>query len=168
MGNAFHCVSVTAERSNISVDLPSGPRRDAAPAAALATVLFELAKTGFAYYLSNLSSLDLVYGRVTTIVVLMLFLYLVAMVLVLGVELSSEYNKSSRSGVTHIRGHWKPVRSGFATLAHRELDAVSSQRTHRFDARVIAPMPSEHEIIEQLAELDLPAKPGRQDRSHGI
>ena len=142
--------------------------RDAVPAAALTTVLFELAKTGFAYYLSNLSSLDLVYGSVTTIVVLMLFLYLVAMVLILGAELSSEYNKSSRSGLLIFRGHWKPVRGGFATLAHRELDAVSSQRIHRFDARVIAPIPSAHEVIEQLAELDLPAKPGRQDRSHGI
>jgi membrane protein len=142
--------------------------RDAVPAAVVATVLFELAKAGFTYYLSNLSSLDLVYGSVTTIVVLMLFLYLVAMVLVLGAELSSEYNRSSRSGLLIFRGHWKPVRGGFATLAHRELDAANSGRSHRSEARRTGPMPSEREIMEQVAELDLPAKPGKRDRPPGI
>ena len=52
--------------------------RDAYPAATVATILFEAAKYGFSFYLANLSSLDLVYGSVTTVIVLMLFLYLVA------------------------------------------------------------------------------------------
>jgi membrane protein len=93
--------------------------RDAIPAALLASLLFEVAKTGFAAYLANLSSLDLVYGSVTTVVVLMLFLYVVAMVLVLGAELSSEYHASSTSGLVRFRGHWKPVRGGLASVEHR-------------------------------------------------
>lgn len=93
--------------------------RDAVPAAVLATVLFELSKAGFAAYLSNLSSLDLVYGSVTTIVVLMLFLYVVSMVLVLGAELASEYNRASREGLLIFRGQLRPVRGGLAPRAAR-------------------------------------------------
>ena len=88
--------------------------RDAALAAVVAGVLFELFKLVFAYYLSNLSTLDLVYGSVTTVVVLMLFLYVVSMVLVLGAELASEYNQLSRSGRMVFRGHMRPVRGGLA------------------------------------------------------
>ena len=82
-----------------------------------ASVLFELSKTLFAYYLTNLSTLDLVYGSVTTVVALMLFLYVVAMVLVLGAELSSEYNRLSRAGLIRFRGHMRPVRGGLAPPA---------------------------------------------------
>ena len=91
--------------------------RDAALGAVAASVLFELSKTLFAYYLTNLSTLDLVYGSVTTVVALMLFLYVVAMVLVLGAELSSEYNRLSRAGLIRFRGHMRPVRGGLAPPA---------------------------------------------------
>jgi membrane protein len=145
--------------------------RDAIPAAVLATVLFEALKAGFAYYLSNLSSLDLVYGSVTTVVVLMLFLYLVAMVLVLSAELSSEYNKSSTAGLFTIRGHLKPVRGGFAPLEHRKLPTpqhAPSKQTVLDDAVEIAAKHDEQSFDERPAELDLPAIPGRRDRSSGI
>ena len=94
--------------------------RDAFPAATIATTLFEGIKWGFSFYLANLSSLDLVYGSVTTVIVLMLFLYLVAMILVLGAEVSSEYHWSSTSGVLVFRGHCRPVKGGFAPIQHRE------------------------------------------------
>jgi hypothetical protein len=87
----------------------------------IASVLFEVAKLAFTYYLGNLSSLDLVYGSVTTVVVLMLFLYIVALILVLGAEVSSEYQRSSTSGVFVLRGHWRPVAGGFAPLSRRRL-----------------------------------------------
>ena len=94
--------------------------RDAALAGVVASVLFEAAKILFAYYLGNLSTLDLVYGSVTTLVVLMLFIYVLAMVLVLGAELSSEYNRLSRAGLVVFRGHMRPVRGGLAPPAWRE------------------------------------------------
>ncbi|MDA0798568.1 MAG: YihY/virulence factor BrkB family protein [Chloroflexi bacterium] len=146
--------------------------RDAIPAAVLATVLFEFAKGGFAYYLSSLSSLDLVYGSVTTIVVLMIFLYMVAMVLVLGAELSSELNKSTRSGILIFRGHWKPVLGGFAPIEHRQLRASQSTQpepiTHA-EPRHAAPMPPEHETTpDRVPELDLPSIPSRRDRPPGV
>ncbi|MEE8517847.1 MAG: YihY/virulence factor BrkB family protein [Dehalococcoidia bacterium] len=88
--------------------------RDAVPAALLASLLFEVSKAGFSFYLAGLSSLDLVYGSITTLVVLMLFLYVVATVLVFGAELSSEYHRSSTSGLMVFRGQWRPVRGGLA------------------------------------------------------
>jgi membrane protein len=92
--------------------------RDAVPAAITATVLFEGAKYGFAFFLGNLSRLDVIYGSVTTVVVLMLFLYIVSIILVFGAELSSEYNRSTTSSVFAGRRHWRPVRGGLAPL-HR-------------------------------------------------
>ena len=93
--------------------------RDAILGAASASSMLELAKSAFAYYLGNLSSLDLVYGSVTTMVALMLFLYIVAIVLVLGAEISSEYNSSSRAGLITLRGRLRPVRGGLAPPADR-------------------------------------------------
>jgi membrane protein len=146
--------------------------RDAIPAAVLATVLFEVAKGGFAYYLSNLSSLDLVYGSVTTIVVLMIFLYLVAMVLVLGAELSSELSKSSRSGILTFKGHWKPVPGGLASIERRQLRAsrvAQPEPVTHVESHDAPPMPPEHETTpDRVPELDLPSIPGRRDRPPGI
>ena len=93
--------------------------RDAILGAAFASSMLELAKSAFAYYLGNLSSLDLVYGSVTTMVALMLFLYIVAILLVLGAEISSEYNSSSRAGLITLRGRLRPVRGGLAPAADR-------------------------------------------------
>jgi membrane protein len=134
--------------------------RDAIPAAVLATVLFELAKGGFAYYLSNLSLLDLVYGSVTTVVVLMLFLYIVAMVLVLSAEFSSEYNKSSIAGLLTFRGHWKPVRGGLAPLEHRRQRTAHTAPT---EPQKVAPDPK-HDAHERASNLDPPTVPGGWDQ----
>jgi membrane protein len=76
---------------------------DAFLSASIATWLFEGAKWGFAFFLSNLSSLDIIYGSVTTIVVLMLFLYIVSILLVFGAELSNA--PLHRRKVRHVRAH---------------------------------------------------------------
>jgi membrane protein len=93
--------------------------RDAVPAGVIAGMAFELTKVGFSYYLANLSSLDLVYGSVTTIVVLLLFLYVVALILVWGAELASEISRTSKAGMLDIKGHLVPIRGGLASVAHR-------------------------------------------------
>ena len=94
--------------------VPDTPVRwpDALPPAIAAGVAFEIVKVGFSYYLSNLSNLNLVYGSITTIVALMLFLYIVALILVLGAELSSEINRTSKAGLLNIRGRLRPVAGG--------------------------------------------------------
>jgi len=128
-------------------------------AAVVASVLFEMAKTAFTYYLGNLSSLDLVYGSVTTVVVLMLFLYIVALILVLGAEVSSEYQRSSTSGVFILRGQWHPVVGGFAPLARRQsVRAVGSRNVDPPNTADVADDPSGH-----TEGIDLPPRERNQE-----
>jgi len=61
--------------------------------AAAATVLFELAKNGFSFYLANFGRYDLVYGSLGAVVTFLVGLYLSAAVLLLGAEVASEYPK---------------------------------------------------------------------------
>ncbi len=95
--------------------------REAVPAGLAAGIGFETTKLSFSYYLGNLSSLDLIYGSITTIVVLMLFLYVVSLVLVWGAELSSEIGRTDEADMLDIRGHLRPVPGGLASVHHRPI-----------------------------------------------
>ncbi len=95
--------------------------REAIAAGLLAGVAFESTKIAFSYYLANLSSLDLIYGSVTTIVALMLFLYVVALVFVWCAELSCELRRTGDAGLLDFRGHLRPVPGGLASVQHRPL-----------------------------------------------
>jgi membrane protein len=59
---------------------------DAIPGAILATFLFELAKRGFLLYLSVAANYDLVYGSLSAVIVMLLWLYISALLLLLGAE----------------------------------------------------------------------------------
>ena len=61
--------------------------------AATATVLFELAKNGFSFYLANFGRYDLVYGSLGAVVTFLVGLYLSAAVLLFGAEVAAEYPK---------------------------------------------------------------------------
>ena len=74
---------------------------------------------GFSFYLANISNLDLVYGSITTIVLLMLFLYLVSIILVWGAELSSEIRRTDEAGLLNIRKELRPIPGGLASAPHR-------------------------------------------------
>ena len=65
----------------------------ALPGALLAAVLFEAAKLGFAWYVSNLASFSLVYGSLSTVIVLMVWIYISAIILLIGAEFSSEFSR---------------------------------------------------------------------------
>lgn len=60
---------------------------------ALAALLFEIGKGLFLWYLDNFAKFDQLYGNVTSIVVLMIWTYYCAIILVLGAETSSEYGR---------------------------------------------------------------------------
>jgi membrane protein len=66
---------------------------DAIPGAILATFLFELAKRGFLLYLSVASDYDLVYGSLSSVIVLLIWLYISALVLLLGAEFAVRREK---------------------------------------------------------------------------
>jgi membrane protein len=61
--------------------------RDVVPGAVFAALLLELGKTGFVFYIDNVAHLEAVYGSVYSIIVLLLWLYFAARVLLLGSEL---------------------------------------------------------------------------------
>lgn len=62
------------------------PWRALWPGTLVATVLFELAKGGFAWYAARVRLYAWVYGSVTTAIVLLLWFYIVATVLIYGAE----------------------------------------------------------------------------------
>ncbi len=63
------------------------------PGAVIAAVLFEIARSTFAIYLNNFASYDMVYGSVTAAIMLLVWIYLSAFILILGAEFASEYQR---------------------------------------------------------------------------
>ncbi|MGF1552740.1 MAG: YihY/virulence factor BrkB family protein [Paracoccaceae bacterium] len=60
------------------------------PGAILATVLWLLGSIGFSYYVSNFGSYNETYGSIGGVVILLLWFYLTAFVILLGAELNAE------------------------------------------------------------------------------
>jgi membrane protein len=63
------------------------------PGAVVAAVLFEISKNLFLWYLDNFAVYDQVYGSLASVIVLMFWAYLSSLLLILGAEISSEYEK---------------------------------------------------------------------------
>ena len=66
------------------------------PGAFLAAVLFEAGKSIFLWYLGNFAQFDQIYGNVASVIVLMVWAYFCAFVLILGAECASEYGRIKR------------------------------------------------------------------------
>lgn len=61
--------------------------------ASVATLLWLLASWGFSYFISNFGNYGEIYGSLSAVVVLMLWLYLSSLIILLGAELNSEIEK---------------------------------------------------------------------------
>ena len=59
------------------------------PGALIAAVLWEIAKLGFTWYITNLAVLNMVYGSVGAVIAVMLWGYLTAVIMLFGAELAS-------------------------------------------------------------------------------
>ncbi|MDP3879278.1 MAG: YihY/virulence factor BrkB family protein [Dehalococcoidales bacterium] len=79
--------------------------RDVWPGALLAAILFEIARTAFTIYLNNFASYDVIYGSVATVIILLVWIYLSAFIVIIGAEFAFEYGRMRRG-----RGHRSPVR----------------------------------------------------------
>ena len=66
------------------------------PGAIVAALLFEGGKNLFLWYLENFAEYDQLYGNVTSVIILMVWAYLSAFILILGAEISSEYGRIRR------------------------------------------------------------------------
>lgn len=84
-------------------------------AALLASVLWELAKLGFAWYLTNIALLNLVYGSLGAIIAIMLWGYITAVILLMGAEMAAV-----RSGA---RKHGRTGTEWWAAVGPQELSA---------------------------------------------
>jgi membrane protein len=63
------------------------------PGATLAAVLFEIARTIFSIYLSEFASYDMIYGSVATAIVLLVWIYFSAFIIIIGAEFASEFGR---------------------------------------------------------------------------
>ncbi len=66
------------------------------PGAIVATVLFEVCKAFFLYYVQRFASFQDAYGSGGDVLVLLLWVYVSSLILILGAELSSEYERLKR------------------------------------------------------------------------
>ena len=66
------------------------------PGALLATILWLIASLGFSYYVSNFGSYGEMYGSISAVVVLLLWLFLTSFIVLIGAELNSEIEKYAR------------------------------------------------------------------------
>jgi membrane protein len=65
------------------------------PGALLAAILFEGARMLFIYYLEHFANYQLVYGSIASIIVLLIWIYYSAYIMILGAEFSSQYSRMS-------------------------------------------------------------------------
>jgi len=102
--------------------------------AATATVLFELAKNGFSFYLANFSRYDLVYGSLGAVVTFLVGLYLSTSVLLLGAEVAAEYPKVASGehddlwGRTWPLGGWPKPATLLTGLRQRLVRTIRGRR----------------------------------------
>ena len=69
------------------------------PGAILATILWLIASWGFSFYVKNFGSYGEVYGSISAVVVMLLWLFLTSIIILLGAEFNSEIEKYSKAKV---------------------------------------------------------------------
>lgn len=71
--------------------------RSAFPGAAFATVGWIISSLGLSYYVGNFGNYSVAYGSIGAIIVLMLWLYISAFIIILGGEINAFYSEENRS-----------------------------------------------------------------------
>jgi len=71
------------------------------PGAVLATVLWMLATSGFAWYVRNIGNYNLMYGSVGAGIALLVWMYMMALIALIGCEFNAEYERSSKFAARH-------------------------------------------------------------------
>jgi membrane protein len=108
------------------------PDRDApawrwvSPGALLATVLWLLGSVAFAVYVNNFGKYNETYGTLGAVVVLLLWLFLTAYVIVLGAEFDAESERQTRSDTT--QGERRPMGQRDAYAADTVAPAPAGRR----------------------------------------
>ncbi|UCC61115.1 MAG: YihY/virulence factor BrkB family protein [Dehalococcoidia bacterium] len=69
------------------------------PGAVVAAILFEIGKSLFIFYIDRFATYESVYGGVASMIILLIWIYISAFILILGAEISAEYGRMKR-GIT--------------------------------------------------------------------
>lgn len=88
---------------------PARPRprtRWVLPGAVLATLIWLIASWGFSYYVSNFGNYGEIYGSISAVVILMLWLLLTSMIILIGAEFNSETEFHARKAGS-TKGHYR-------------------------------------------------------------
>ncbi len=103
--------------------------RDVWPGALVATVLFELLKNGFTFYVAKFNNYDIVYGSLGAVMLFLLWTYLSANILLLGAELAHEYPRVMRGDYAGMPAEsaMAEVRRFVRGLFFREREAPAPQ-----------------------------------------
>jgi membrane protein len=64
----------------------------------LATFLYIISFLGFDFYINNFSRYNILYGSIGTIIIILLWIYLVSLILLIGYELNISIRKAKKSG----------------------------------------------------------------------
>ncbi|RJQ38541.1 MAG: YihY/virulence factor BrkB family protein [Dehalococcoidia bacterium] len=64
------------------------------PGALLAAILFEIARTLFVFYIENLANYQLIYGSIASIIILLVWIYYSAFIVILGAEFTFQYGRT--------------------------------------------------------------------------
>ena len=99
--------------------VPNAPIKigDVWPGALVAAIFFEIIKNGFSFYLANFGRYDVIYGSLGAVVAFLFWMYLAAVVLLLGAEVASEYPRVRSGKYDHLWGQSWLLGGGRARLA---------------------------------------------------
>jgi len=99
--------------------VPNAPTKigDVWSGALIAAIFFEIIKNGFSFYLANFGRYDVVYGSLGAVVALLFWMYLSAVVLLLGAEVASEYPRVRSGKYDDLWGQGWLLGGGRAKLA---------------------------------------------------
>jgi membrane protein len=117
--------------------VPNAPIKigDVWSGALIAAIFFEIIKNGFSFYLANFGRYDVIYGSLGAVVALLFWMYLSAVILLLGAEVASEYPRVKSGKYDHLWGQsWLlgGGRSKLAELWHKmRLRMAGKERVRR-------------------------------------
>jgi membrane protein len=69
---------------------PTRPIRSVLPGALLATALWWLTTTGFAWYVRNIANYNVLYGSVGAVIALLVWMYLLSVIALIGCEYNAQ------------------------------------------------------------------------------
>jgi len=104
--------------------------RDVVAGALVGALLFEALKHGFAFYLSNFSNYDAVYGSLGAAIALLFFVYLAACVLLFGAEIAAEWPRVMYGHYDEGDDEGEEEQVGPTTLRERVRQAAARQLVH--------------------------------------